>query len=145
MKVSTKGRYALRVMIDLAQHQGDGFISLKEVAQRQGISMKYLEMIVGILNRAGFVTSLRGKSGGYMLARDAKEYTVGAILKLTEGSMAPVSCLENGSITCDRAEACVTLPLWKGLDNVIDRYLESITLQDMVDQADSLNGNNYVI
>ena len=144
MKVSTKGRYALRVMIDLAQHQGDGFISLKEVAQRQGISMKYLEMIVGILNRAGFVTSLRGKSGGYMLARDAKEYTVGAILKLTEGSMAPVSCLENGSITCDRAEACVTLPLWKGLDNVIDRYLESITLQDMVDQADSLNGN-YVI
>ena len=145
MKVSTKGRYALRVMIDLAQHQGDGFISLKEVAQRQGISMKYLEMIVGILNRAGFVTSLRGKSGGYMLTRDAKEYTVGAILKLTEGSMAPVSCLENGSITCDRAEACVTLPLWKGLDNVIDRYLESITLQDMVDQADSLNGNNYVI
>ena len=104
MKVSTKGRYALRVMIDLAQHKDEGFISLKEIADRQEISMKYLEMIVGILNRAGYVQSLRGKSGGYRLSKNSDEYTIGAILKLTEGSMAPVSCLEKDADICKRAE-----------------------------------------
>ena len=132
MKVSTKGRYALRVMIDLAQHRDEGFISLKEIAARQEISMKYLEMIVGILNRADYVQSLRGKSGGYRLSKNSGEYTIGAILKLTEGSMAPVSCLENGADICKRAEECITLPLWKGLDKVIDDYLESISLEDMI-------------
>ena len=132
MKVSTKGRYALRVMIDLAQHRDEGCISLKEIAARQEISMKYLEMIVGILNRADYVQSLRGKSGGYRLSKNSGEYTIGAILKLTEGSMAPVSCLENGADICKRAEECITLPLWKGLDKVIDDYLESISLEDLI-------------
>lgn len=144
MKVSTKGRYALRVMIDLAQHKDEGFISLKEIATRQEISMKYLEMIVGILNRADYVLSLRGKSGGYKLSRNASEYTIGAILKLTEGSMAPVSCLECGADACERAEDCITLPLWKGLDKVIDDYLESISLEDLIHNAMD-NGDNYVI
>lgn len=132
MKVSTKGRYALRVMIDLAQHRDEGFISLKEIAARQEISMKYLEMIVGILNRADYVQSLRGKSGGYRLSKNINEYTIGAILKLTEGSMAPVSCLESGADICKRAEECITLPLWRGLDKVIDDYLESISLEDLI-------------
>ena len=145
MKVSTKGRYALRVMIDLAQHKDEGFISLKEIATRQEISMKYLEMIVGILNRADFVLSLRGKSGGYKLSRNADEYTIGAILKLTEGSMAPVSCLECGANVCGRADDCITLPLWKGLDRVIDDYLESITLEDIINNNAEKNGDNYVI
>lgn len=145
MKVSTKGRYALRVMIDLAQHKDEGFISLKEIATRQEISMKYLEMIVGILNRADFVLSLRGKSGGYKLSRNADEYTIGAILKLTEGSMAPVSCLECGANVCERADDCITLPLWKGLDRVIDDYLESITLEDIINNNAEKNGDNYVI
>ncbi len=136
MKVSTKGRYALRVMIDLAQHKDEGFISLKEIADRQEISMKYLEMIVGILNRAGYVQSLRGKSGGYRLSKNSDEYTIGAILKLTEGSMAPVSCLEKDADICKRAEECITLPLWKGLDKVIDDYLENISLEDLI------HGNN---
>lgn len=132
MKVSTKGRYALRVMIDLAQHKEEGFISLKEIAARQEISMKYLEMIVGILNKADYVQSLRGKSGGYRLSKDSAEYTVGAILKLTEGRMAPVSCLESDADVCRRAQECITLPLWKGLDKVIDDYLESISLEDLI-------------
>jgi Rrf2 family protein len=136
MKVSTKGRYALRVMIDLAQHREAGFVSLKEIAERQEISMKYLEMIVGILNRADFVQSLRGKSGGYKLARNPKDYTIGAILKLTEGSMAPVSCVECGTVTCERADDCITLPLWKGLDKVIDDYLESMTLEDLLERKE---------
>lgn len=132
MKVSTKGRYALRVMIDLAQHKDEGFISLKEIADRQEISMKYLEMIVGILNRAGYVQSLRGKSGGYRLSKNSDEYTIGAILKLTEGSMAPVSCLEKDADICKRAQKCITLPLWRGLDKVIDDYLENISLEDLI-------------
>lgn len=145
MKVSTKGRYALRVMIDLAQHKNEGFVSLKEIATRQEISMKYLEMIVGILNRADYVLSQRGKSGGYKLSRNADEYTIGSILKLTEGSMAPVSCLECGAEVCERAEICVTLPLWKGLDKVIDDYLESISLEDLIYQDTVNDGDNYVI
>lgn len=134
MKVSTKGRYALRVMLDLAQHRDKGFISLKEIADRQKISMKYLETIVGILNRAGYVQSLRGKSGGYKLTRGTEEYTIGSILKLTEGSMAPVTCIENGEPICERAGECITLPLWRGLDKVIDEYLEKITLADLLEQ-----------
>lgn len=145
MKVSTKGRYALRVMIDLAQHKDEGFISLKEIAARQEISMKYLEMIVGILNRADYVQSLRGKSGGYRLSKNSDEYTIGAILKLTEGSMAPVSCLENGADICKRAEECITLPLWKGLDKVIDDYLENISLEDLIYGNGSNIGDSDII
>ena len=144
MKVSTKGRYALKVMIDLAQHRENGFISLKEIAERQQVSMKYLEMMVGILNRADYVQSLRGKSGGYKLSRNPDEYTIGAILKLTEGSMAPVSCIENGMATCDRAGDCITLPLWRGLDKVIDEYLESVTLEDLLNHNMN-SSDDYVI
>lgn len=145
MKVSTKGRYALRVMIDLAQNKEKGFVSLKEIAERQQISMKYLEMIVGILNRADLVLSLRGKSGGYKLTREASQYTIGEILKLTEGSMAPVSCIEGGVASCEHAQECVTLPLWQGLDRVIDEYLESITLEDLMEQKLAQSGDNYMI
>ncbi len=132
MMISTKGRYALRVMIDLAQNSCESFVSLKDVAGRQEISMKYLEMIVSILNRGKMVKSQRGKAGGYRLMREPSEYTVGSIIKLAEGSLAPVSCVEEGG-SCDRMGECVTFPLWKKLDDVIDEYLENITLQDLLE------------
>ena len=133
MMISTKGRYALRVMIDLAQHKDDGFISLKEIARRQGISQKYLEMIVACLNKAGLVLSQRGKEGGYRLSRQCDCFTVGEIMKLMEGSLAPVACLDRGAAPCLRAEECLTLPMWRHLDSIIDQYLSSITIQDLID------------
>ena len=123
MMISTKGRYALRVMIDLAQHEDEGFQSLKSVAERQCISMKYLEMIVAILNRGGFVQSLRGKEGGYKLTKPAAEYTVGSVIRLAEGSLAPVACLDCTEDACERADHCLTLPMWKKLDDTINSYL----------------------
>ena len=133
MMISTKGRYALRVMIDLAQNDGESFVSLKDVAERQGISMKYLEMIVSLLHKGHMVKSQRGKAGGYKLVKKPAEYTIGSILKLTEGTLAPVGCLEEGAEKCDRATECITLPLWKKLDDQIDEYLESVTLEDLVE------------
>lgn len=133
MMISTKGRYALKVMIDLTQNNTGEFISLKDVAKRQNISMKYLEMIVSILNKGKMVESQRGKSGGYRLAKKPSEYTVESILTLTEGTLAPTNCVETGAKKCDRAANCITLPLWKKLDNVIDEYLESVTLEDLVE------------
>ena len=134
MRVSTKGRYALRVMIDLAQHQGDGCVSLKGIAERQDVSVKYLETIVSILNKGGLVVSYRGKEGGYKLSRTPEEYNVNEILTLTEGSLAPVVCLENsGGSRCERAYGCITLPMWKKLDDVISGYLGKITLKDLID------------
>ena len=135
MKVSTKGRYALRIMIDLAQHDDGEAISLKDIARRQEVSAKYLELIIAILNKAGFVHSTRGKSGGYRLSKAPSEYTVGSILKLTEGSLAPVACLGTGESTCSRACRCEALPMWQHLDQIIDDYLESVTLQNLLDQA----------
>lgn len=133
MMISTKGRYALRVMIDLAGQNADEFISLKGISERQQISMKYLESIVSVLNKAGFLQSLRGKDGGYKLAKKPCEYTVGAILKLCEGSLAPVACLEGGCDTvCQSSDGCITLPLWQKLDFIIDGYLESVTLDDLL-------------
>lgn len=121
-------------MLDLAQQEEDGYISLKSISSRQGISVKYMEMIVAILNKAGFVKSLRGKEGGYRLVKPASEYTVGSILKLTDGSLAPVSCLEHcNDSKCGRSGVCLTLPMWKKLDVLIDSYLEGITLQDLLD------------
>lgn len=134
MMISTKGRYALRVMIDLAQSGNENYVSLKDVATRQNISMKYLEMIVSILNKGQMVQSLRGKSGGYKLAKLPSEYTVGEILKLTEGTLAPVMCLEENAETCERAGDCMTLPLWQKLDSVINEYLNSITLEDVINR-----------
>ena len=134
MMVSTKGRYALRVMIDIAQHKDEGYISLKDVAERQEISMKYLELIAAVLNRAGYLKSKRGKAGGYMLSRQPEDFNIGQILKLTEGSLAPVTCMENsGCVGCRRAANCLTLPMWIKLDNMIDCYLEVFSILDLME------------
>lgn len=143
MLVSTKGRYALRVMTDLAEHPSEEYIPLKEIAQRQGISEKYLEAIIKILVRAKLLTGVRGKGGGYKLNRLPEQYTVGSILRLTEDSLAPVSCLEEGAESCPRAPVCRSLPVWKGLAQVINQYLDHITIADLIQQCDA--GNDYVI
>ena len=143
MLISTKGRYALRVMIDLAEHQSEEFISLKEIAQRQEISEKYLESIIRILVKAKVVESLRGKGGGYRLRKAPEQYTVDSILRLTEESLAPVTCLESNAEACSRSGGCRTLALWQGLDKVIREYLESVTIADLVDQGTA--GDDYVI
>ncbi len=132
MMISTKGRYALRVMLDLAEHGKENYVSLKDVAQRQNISMKYLEMIVAVLNKGNMVKSQRGKAGGYQLSKMPSEYTVGEIIQLTEKTLAPVMCLEENADTCQRAGECVTLPLWKKLDSMINGYLNSVTLEDLL-------------
>ena len=133
MRVSTKGRYALRMMLDLAEHRDDGYISLGEIAERQGISKKYLEQIVPILCHAGFLLTSRGFQGGYRLARAASDYTVREILRQTEGSLSPVACVDGNPEVCGRISSCPTLPLWQGLNRVIDDYLSRITLQDLAD------------
>ena len=129
MMITTKGRNALKIMIDLAQHAGDWFVSLNDIAERQKESVKYLETSVAQLSAAGFVLSARGKSGGYMLARPAQDYSVAEILTVGEGSLAPVSCLISG---CENAGTCQTLPLFKELDEVIMSFLNSKTLQDLI-------------
>lgn len=133
MVISTKGRYALRIMLDLAQNGADGFVSLKTVSQRQEVSLKYLEAIAAVLNRAGLVTSQRGKEGGYRLSRPAAEITVAEVLHSAEGSLAAVSCLETQQNTCARADRCLTLPMWKRLDEIMDGYLSGITIQDLLE------------
>ena len=144
MKISTKGRYALRLLLDLGEHRGDGFVSLKEIAERQDISKKYLEQIIPILNKTGVLRTNRGAQGGYMLARTPDKYTVGEILRLTEGSLAPVACLEQEPNLCERQESCATLPVWQGLYRVINEYLDNITLQDILDREHE-KGGDYVI
>lgn len=143
MLISTRGRYALRVMIDLSEHQRDGYIPLKEIADRQEISEKYLESIIKILVRARLLQGLRGKGGGYKLTKSPEQYTVGTILRLTEESLAPVSCLEQGAASCPRMAECRTLSLWQGLDKVINDYLDNITIADLA-HGDTA-GNDYVI
>ena len=128
--ISTRGRYALRVMIDLAEHIDEGYIPLKTIAKRQGISEKYLESILAVLSKAGLLDAVRGKGGGYRLSKPAKEYTAFEVLSLTEGTLAPVTCLERGQ-QCENAVNCRTLPLWQGLDQVIAAYLCSYTLADL--------------
>ena len=142
MLISTKGRYALRVMIDLAEHQADGFVPLKVIAERQEISEKYLESIIKLLVKARLLAGLRGKGGGYKLTKAPEQYTVGSILRLTEESLAPVACLEPGADACARAAECRTLSLWKGLDKVINDYLDGITIADLMHNG---NGFDYVI
>lgn len=132
LNVTTKGRYALRVMLDLAQHRDEGFISLKTVAERQDISMKYLESIVCALKKAGLVESTRGKEGGYTLPRRAEEYSVGEILRCLEDSLAPVACIKDGSVDCAHAGECMTLPMWMELDEITNAYLDRVTLQDLL-------------
>lgn len=130
MMISTRGRYALRVMIDLAEHIDEGYIPLQTIAKRQGISEKYLESILAVLSKAGLLDAVRGKGGGYRLSKQAKEYTAFEVLSLTEGTLAPVTCLERGQ-QCENAVNCRTLPLWQGLDQVIAAYLCSYTLADL--------------
>ena len=132
MKISTKGRYALRLMLDLALCEKDKYIALKDVAERQQISVKYLEQIISALSKAGFVKSVRGTGGGYMLAKEPTEYTVGMILRLTEGSLAPVPCLEFEHNNCPRADECVTLGVWEKLYAAINGVVDNITLADLV-------------
>ena len=144
MKISTKGRYALRLMLDLASADPTEAVSLKEVANRQGISDKYLEQIIAILNKAGCVKSVRGAQGGYLLRRKPKDYTVGMILRLTEGSLAPVSCVEDEDFVCDKADQCVTSIVWKKINDAVNDVVDNITLQDMLEWQSAKNGQ-YII
>ncbi|MDD6800418.1 MAG: Rrf2 family transcriptional regulator [Firmicutes bacterium] len=145
MKISTKGRYALRMLVDLAEHQNCGFVALKDIADRQNISKKYLEQIIPIFNKSDILKTTRGSQGGYMLSRSPDKYTVGEILRLTEGSLAPVDCLNQDPIECERSGICATLPVWQGLNRVISEYLDSITLQDILDQQRARYSNDYMI
>ena len=140
MKISTKGRYALRIMLDIASNQHNEPIRLKDIAMRQDISVKYLEQIISILTKAGYLVSIRGASGGYQLKWDPKEYTVGMILRTTEGSLAPVYCVEDNGGTCLRKGACVTVLIWKKINDAINEVVDGITLQDLVEwQRDKIN------
>ena len=135
MIVSTKGRYALRVMVHFALHGGGDYIPLKEIAESEQISQKYLESIMATLSKAGFVDAVHGKGGGYRLNREPKDYTVGSILKLTEGSLAAVSCTTQGPAACSRASCCQTKPMWEKLDAMIDEFFEGITLADLLEET----------
>ena len=133
MMISTRGRYALRVLTDMAEHGGEGYLPLKEIAARQEISLKYLESIMAVLSRAGMVDSVQGKGGGYRLNRPLDQYRVGDILRETEGSLVPVACLEENGKPCCRASTCRTLPVWDRLNTLVSDYLDSISLADLVE------------
>lgn len=133
MKISTKGRYALRLMLDLAMNEDGNVVRIKDIAARQGISDKYLEQIISILNKAGYVRSVRGPQGGYCLKKSLQEYTVGMILRLTEGSLAPVPCVEEDALECEREECCATVEVWKKLNLAVNDVVENITLADLVE------------
>jgi Rrf2 family protein len=135
MIVSTKGRYALRVMVYLALHDGEGHTPLKEIAESEGISQKYLESIMTLLSKGNLLDAVHGKGGGYRLNRKPDQYTVGSILKLTEGSLAPVSCTTQGPAACSRSTCCQTKPMWERLDKMIDEFFEGITLADLLTET----------
>lgn len=132
MMISTRGRYALRVIIDLAEHNSEGYTPLKDIAARQDISQKYAENIMTTLSKNGFVEAVHGKGGGYRLNRKPEEYRVGDILRLTEGSLAPVACLECGAEVCDKADECRTFPMWDKLNSLINDYLDQVTIGDLM-------------
>ncbi len=134
MMISTKGRYALRVMIELAERYDEGFVSLKSVSDNQQISEKYMESIISMLVKNGLVEGVRGRGGGYKLTKPAEEYSVGSILTITEGTLAPVACLEGGDGDCARSCECKTLPIWQNLDKIINDYLESVKLSDLINR-----------
>lgn len=145
MKVSTKGRYALRMLLDLAEHPDEGYIALRDISERQEISKKYLEQIVPLLNRSGFLKVNRGFQGGYKLSKPPEDYTVGEILRVTEGALVPVACMEQEPNECERCRECATLPVWQGLGRVINEYLDGITLQDILEQQKERHVGNYTI
>lgn len=145
MKISTKGRYALRMLTELAVNQNESFVSLKDISERQNISKKYLEQIVPMLNSNGILRTTRGNKGGYMLARMACDISVGDVLRATEGTLAPVSCLEYLPNDCPRTKSCSTLFIWEGLYKTVSDYFDGITLQDIVDHINSTDGDDYCI
>ncbi len=144
MKISTKGRYALRLMLDLAVYNTGEPIALKDIARRQEISEKYLEQIISVLNKAGYVRSVRGAQGGYILTRDIRDYTVGMILRLTEGELAPVNCVGTDAVPCGRMDACVTVRIWQRLYDAINGVVDGITLADLVEWQNE-KADQYVI
>jgi len=143
MLISTRGRYALRVLVDMAEHQGDGYMTLREVARRQDISEKYLEAIVKDLVKRGVLSGVRGKGGGYRLCRAPEQINVGEVLAIMEGTLAPVACLEEGAAPCQRAAGCRTLEFWRGLDEAIRSYVRGYTVADLMRREDG--GNDYII
>ncbi|MBQ2116465.1 MAG: Rrf2 family transcriptional regulator [Lachnospiraceae bacterium] len=144
MAISTKGRYALRIMLDLAEHSGE-VIKLKEIAGRQNISEKYMEQIISILNKAGYVRSTRGAQGGYQLVKSPAEYTVGMVLRLTEGSLAPVECLNENALKCEREDICATVEVYKRIYDAINGVIDNFTIADLLDVKNEKASNNYVI
>ena len=132
MMVSTRGRYALRVIIDLAENSGNGHVPMREVAERQGLSLKYLERILPLLVSANLVEGIHGKGGGYRLSKDPSKISVGEVLRITEGDIAPVACLENNAVECEHINDCRTLPVWKGLNDRINEYLDSVSIADLM-------------
>lgn len=138
MKISTKGRYALRIMIDLAEHNSGAYIRLKDISERQGITLKYMEQIMPMLTKAGYVKSYRGNNGGYLLAKRPEEYVVGDILRTTEGSLVPIPCLADEQNQCERHELCTTLAFWNGLNKVINEYIDSYTLADLLESQNGM-------
>lgn len=140
MLISTKGRYVTRMLLDIAQHQGDGYVSMKSIAERQGMSKKYLEQFTAQLAKAGMLEIRRGNQGGYRLLDDPANITLAEILHLTEGSMHAVACLEHSPNRCEKCGSCITLPAWEGLDKAVDDYLTSVTLQTLLDQATAQTG-----
>ena len=145
MKISTKGRYAVRVMLDLAINNTGEYIKVKDIAARQEISEKYLEQIISVLNKAGYVRSVRGAQGGYKIARDPKEYTIGMILRLTEGSLNPVSCLDDDVNECERCDTCETLAVWKDLAKAINNVVDGVTIADLVERHQERIAGSYSI
>lgn len=143
--ISTKGRYALRLMIDIATYSNGGIVSLKDISNRQNISIKYLEQVVALLTRGGLLISVRGNNGGYRLSKNAKDYTAGEILKAAEGTLAPVACLQCEPVNCERAEVCSTIDFWKGFNKVINDYVNKITLEDLANNEKEKIGNDYSI
>ena len=144
MRISTKGRYAMQLMLDLARYNTGEPISLKDISKRQGISEKYLEQIISLLNKGGFVRSVRGAQGGYLLNRDPKDYKVGEILRITEGDLAPVACLDQNSMECEKRTGCATVRLWQMIDDAVSSVVDKVTLQDLLDwSADA--ADTYVI
>lgn len=144
MTISTKGRYALRIMMDLANHIGET-VKLKDIAARQEISEKYMEQIIAVLNKAGYVRSTRGAQGGYQLVRPPKDYTVGMILRLTEGSLAPVECLVENALPCERDGRCATVEIYKRIYDAVNNVIDTTTIQDLLDIEQEKAANSYVI
>lgn len=146
MRISTKGRYAVRVLLDLAAHNTGEYIKVKQIAERQGISEKYLEQIIAILNKAGYVKSIRGAQGGYRIAKSPENYTIGMVLRLTEGSLSPVACLDDEVNECERCDTCETLGVWQELSDAINNVVDNVTIADLLARQQArLGAINYTI